>query len=211
MHVEIRIRWVHILFTSKELKVLLVPQGTDAYVLPEDSGQSTNPGKYSTKMLAPFTASHGHFISQVNNPVLQRDNRGSYMTFDYYILMTPEMTSRSSDSGKWISVHEALQHKSHISLVISATIKKLRQDLNHQLVEYYLLPIHFTIPELQRLYELILGKELDRANFFRRVLTMDILICSGERKLNTKSKPPMLYTFNNNYFKKTEQGATSIF
>lgn len=84
-------------------------------------------------------------------------------------------------------------------------------QINRIPVWYHLLPSDFTIPEIQRLYEIILDKELGRANFYKKILNLEILESSGIKRKDTTYKPPVLYSFNQNYFKKTEEGFKNAF
>ncbi|MEQ1586627.1 MAG: NUDIX hydrolase, partial [Cyclobacteriaceae bacterium] len=72
---------------------------------------------------------------------------------------------------------------------------------------YNLLPEKFTMPELQRLYETILDEELDRRNFQKRMLALDILERLEERKTGGAHKAPYLYRFDKKkYLKALKQG-----
>ena len=63
------------------------------------------------------------------------------------------------------------------------------------------------MPELQRLYETILGEALDRRNFQKRILALDILEKLKERKTGGAHKAPFLYRFDKKkYSKALKQG-----
>ena len=72
----------------------------------------------------------------------------------------------------------------------------LRKQLNHKPIGYTLLPEKFTMPELQKLYEIILGKKLNRGNFYRKMLRYDILIKLDEIRKGGAHKAPDLYQFD---------------
>jgi 8-oxo-dGTP diphosphatase len=78
----------------------------------------------------------------------------------------------------------------------------MRLQLNYQPIGYNLLPQSFTMPELQRLYEAILGKKLDRRNFQRRMLGFGILRRLPERKAGGAHKAPYLYEFDHDAYKR---------
>lgn len=80
--------------------------------------------------------------------------------------------------------------------MVRVALKTLRQQLSYQPIGYNLLPDTFTMPELQRLYETILGQPLDRRNFQKRMLGYDILERLEERKTGVAHKAPYLYRFN---------------
>ena len=80
--------------------------------------------------------------------------------------------------------------------ILNSALETLRLQLNYQPLGYNLLPEKFTMPELQNLYETILGKELDRRNFQRKILSFNILNRLEERKTGGAHKAPFLYEFN---------------
>lgn len=91
--------------------------------------------------------------------------------------------------------------------ILGKALETLRVQLNYQPIGYNLLPEKFTMPELQKLYETILGKTLDRRNFQRKILSYKILIKLEERKTGGAYKSPFLYQFNlENYQKALENG-----
>lgn len=72
----------------------------------------------------------------------------------------------------------------------------LREQLNNHPIGYNLLPEKFTMPELQKLYEGILGKKLNRGNFYRKILRYDILTKLDESRKGGAHKAPDLYSFD---------------
>lgn len=193
MNLNIRVRAVHILFTEKELKLLLVSSGRNEYTLP----------------IFPYTLLNinDQFIGQITKiPILQIQTNDKDLAIDFYILVKPALLSGTPKGAKWFSLEEAVQLNNSIAAIIDQTLKKLREDLNYQPIEYYLLPENFTLIDLQSLYELILSKKLNRGNFYRKMKSLDILERVGTQKTGNAYRSPILYTFNKNYFKKTEEG-----
>mgnify|MGYP002777223104 CR=1 FL=1 len=80
--------------------------------------------------------------------------------------------------------------------IVKKALEALRLDLNDHPVGYNLLPEKFTMPELQKLYETILGETLDRRNFQKRMLLLDILVRLKARKSGGAHKAPFLYRFD---------------
>lgn len=91
--------------------------------------------------------------------------------------------------------------------IIEKGLQALRRQLNYQPVGYNLLPEEFTIKELQLIYETILSKKLDRANFQRKILSYGILDKKEKHYSGGAHKAPYLYSFNKeSYFKALENG-----
>jgi hypothetical protein len=100
-----------------------------------------------------------------------------------------------------------LDHKQ----IIQEAISTLRLQLNQQPIGLKLLPHKFTMPELQTLYETILGRDLDRRNFQRKILNYNILDKLRERKTGGAHKSPYFYSFNVERYKKAlEEGLSGI-
>lgn len=93
------------------------------------------------------------------------------------------------------------------SQILNKALETLRMQLNYQPIGYNLLPDKFTMPELQKLYETILGKDLDRRNFQRKMLSFQILDKLEERKTGGAHKAPFLYEFNMENYQKALQNS----
>jgi 8-oxo-dGTP diphosphatase len=80
--------------------------------------------------------------------------------------------------------------------ILKKALGSLRMHLNEYPVGKDLLSEKFTMPELQSLYETILGKDLDRRNFQKKILSLGILERLKERKQGGAHKAPFLYRFD---------------
>lgn len=83
----------------------------------------------------------------------------------------------------------------HDQIVVKA-LETLRQQLDYQPLGPNLLPDKFTMPELQRLYETVLGRELDRRNFQRKVQDLGLVVRLAERRTGGAHRAPYLYRFD---------------
>jgi ADP-ribose pyrophosphatase YjhB (NUDIX family) len=112
-----------------------------------------------------------------------------------------------SDKCEWKNPDEIGELMMDHNLILAKALDVLRYQLSYQPIGYNLMPARFTMPELQKLYETILGKKLDRRNFQRKILSYKILNKIGERKEGQANKAPFLYEFNlENYQKALENG-----
>ncbi|HWK03854.1 MAG TPA: NUDIX domain-containing protein [Puia sp.] len=116
----------------------------------------------------------------------------------------PDVLSESCD---WYSLEERGKLVLDHDQILDTALATLRMQLNHQPVGYNLLPRKFTMPELQKLYETILDKKLDRRNFQRKMLSYGILNVLDEKRTGGAYKAPYLYSFHlRNYQKALRQG-----
>lgn len=80
------------------------------------------------------------------------------------------------------------------ALVIQYGIERLRNKIEYTDIVFNLMPKYFTLTELQQVYEVILGKELLKANFRRKI--SDMVIETDHVKKDEGHRPSRLYTFN---------------
>ena len=101
-----------------------------------------------------------------------------------------------SDACEWKSIEELPNFMMDHRSIFDKALITLRKQLNHKPIGYNLLPEKFTMPELQKLYEIILAKKLNRGNFYRKMLRYDILIKLDESRKGGAHKAPDLYQFD---------------
>lgn len=83
--------------------------------------------------------------------------------------------------------------------VVKDSIKILRKKLVNSEVLKNLFPSDFTLPEIQRVYEQILGHPLDRRNFRKRFVNLGIVIDTGDKNVSSNGRPGKLYRFNEDF------------
>lgn len=96
----------------------------------------------------------------------------------------------------WSSLNELPPLAFDHSDIVQKALTALQSRLDHNIVGFNLLPDTFTMAELQRLYETILGKKLLRTNFQRKMLGLEILERVEKRFTGGAHKAPYLYRFD---------------
>ena len=79
--------------------------------------------------------------------------------------------------------------------IIDYALSRLRNKLAYTTVGFQLLPQRFTLGELQRVYEVILGRDLDKRNFRRKVELLGIVKPTREQRITGTGRPAQLYRF----------------
>jgi len=79
--------------------------------------------------------------------------------------------------------------------VIDYALQRLRAKLDYSNVAYSLLPPYFTLSQLQRVYEAILSRPLDKRNFRKRMLSLAIIEPTGRTATEGAHRPAQLYAF----------------
>ena len=80
------------------------------------------------------------------------------------------------------------------NIILDNGIAYLRDQLNPQLAAN-LLPSKFTLSQLQNLYEILLDQKLDKRNFRKNILKIDVIRKTEEKQKGVSHKPAHLYTY----------------
>jgi 8-oxo-dGTP diphosphatase len=116
---------------------------------------------------------------------------GYYALVDYSkVLVT---TNDISDESAWMEVDQIPALFLDHNQILQTGLAHLRSSIDTKLAAFNLLPETFTMSELQKVYETILGKELVRTNFQRKMLSLDILERIEKKYSGGAHKAPYLY------------------
>jgi 8-oxo-dGTP diphosphatase len=118
-----------------------------------------------------------------------RDPRGWSATHAYFALIqAPRQTPATAQAGTaqtveshWPAVDEALRKRlafDHTQILATA-VARLRSKVEYTSLPAFLLPEPFTLPQLQRTYEVVLGRAMDKSAFRKRMLDADFLEEAG--------------------------------
>jgi 8-oxo-dGTP diphosphatase len=128
-----------------------------------------------------------------------RDPRGRVVSVAYYALVRPDQHPARADSdaseAAWHSVNELPPLAFDHIQVIDKALERLRGKIRYQPVGFELLPTHFTLAQLQSLYEAILGRSLDKRNFRKKLLAFDFLVPLN-KFTSGAHRPARLYRFD---------------
>jgi 8-oxo-dGTP diphosphatase len=135
-----------------------------------------------------------------------RDPRGRVVTTAYYALLTgdhaPLMPGSDAAAARWWPARARPQLAFDHDLIVDYALERLKNKLEYTTVGFQLLPKKFTLTQLQRVYETILGRELDKRNFRRKVALLGILKPLDEWVREGPSRPAQLYRFSAKRFEK---------
>jgi hypothetical protein len=122
-----------------------------------------------------------------------------FVSVAYYALInyndvvpTPDALSDSCD---WYALDGLPNLMLDHSEIVAKALQTLRDNLERKLVGMNLLPTLFTMNELQKVYEAILGEKLHRGTFQRKILNLGILQRHEKQFSGAAHKAPFLYSF----------------
>ncbi len=89
--------------------------------------------------------------------------------------------------------------------MLGNALHHMRINLYHQPIGYSLLEKKFTLPEIQSLYETILGKQLDRRNFPKKLMSLGLIKDTNEVRSIGQHRSPKLYSFDKKRYDQCNQ------
>jgi ADP-ribose pyrophosphatase YjhB (NUDIX family) len=129
-----------------------------------------------------------------------RDPRGWIATTVYFALMVSDTVQLGGNQaaacwapvrGDGVNFNLAFDH----TPILADAVERLRSKLEYTHIAVHLLPEEFTLPELQRTYEIILQQPLDKSSFRRRVVQADMLEELIGKQRDGSGRPAQLYRF----------------
>lgn len=193
-------------FDGEDLKVLLIERGEDPYkgkwALPgdllvpdKDLNSSVN------KVLYDLTGLSDLYFEQVETfGETDRHPLGRVLTTGYYTLVKINdyklNPSSFASEAKWFSVSRVCPLAFDHNKILNRCINRLKKSVRIKPIGFELLPPHFTLSELQALYESILGVELDKRNFRKKILNMNFLRDTDNVQQNVSHRPAKLFEFD---------------
>jgi 8-oxo-dGTP diphosphatase len=97
---------------------------------------------------------------------------------------------------EWRDISEVQNLAFDHSQILETAIQRIRGKIRYQPIGFELMNAKFTFPQLQQLYEAILGQSLDRRNFRKKLLSMQILKQLPEKQQNVAHKAAFYYEFD---------------
>ncbi len=186
------------------LKVLLIERRNEPY-----AGSWALPGGFirpkesledaARRELAEETGVRDVFLEQLYTfGAPERDPRARVVSVAYYALAKLRELRADTDASdaRWFEVRAlpplAFDHEE----IVRVAQERLRGKVRYQPIGFELLPTKFTLSELQKLYETVLERPLDKRNFRKKILSMGLLDELDERQKAVAHRAARLYRFN---------------
>lgn len=134
-----------------------------------------------------------------------RDPRGWVVSVAYYALVSPEKhaihAATDARQASWFPVDSLPRLAFDHDQILRTALERIRGKLTYAPVGFELLPRKFTIKQLQKLYEVVLGRKLDNRNFRKKIFSMDILRELNELQRGVPHRAARLYKFDERKYK----------
>lgn len=129
-----------------------------------------------------------------------RDPRERVVTVAWYALvrLSDYRVKAATDAcdAAWFGMHDVPKLGFDHDQILQDAYKRLQNKLRYEPIGFELLPVKFTLTQLQKLYEIILDRTLDKRNFRKKILGLDVLQELDEVEAEVAHRAARLYRFN---------------
>jgi len=205
---------------GSDLKVLLIRRGAEPF-----KGRWALPGGFvhldetleaaALRELEEETGISNLYLEQLYTyGAVDRDPRERVVSVAYYALIALEgrklVASTDADHAAWFTLTDkpalAFDHEE----ILEAAVNRLRGKVNYQPIGFHLLPEKFKLSQLQHLYEVILERNLDKRNFRKKILRMDVLEELDEIEQDVAHRAARLYRFDKEKYDRLVENGSSF-
>ena len=175
------------------LQVLLVQRPIDAedpfpglWTLPGgfvDTVKDQNLESCAKRKLEEKTGVEASYLEQLGSwGSVSRDPRGWSATHVYFALMSADdvelQPGGNARDSRWFAI-DGQRAKEKLAFdhaeILKAAIARLRSKVEYTSLPAFLMPHEFTLTELQKIYETLLGRPIEKKSFRTRILATDLL------------------------------------
>ncbi|SFW40731.1 NUDIX hydrolase [Chitinophaga sancti] len=142
----------------------------------------------------------------------ERDPRGRIISIAYFGLVNPTnfklAASSDAEDARWFDIKNLPALAFDHSEIVNTAVKRLRNKIRYEPIGFELLDKKFPISDLEKLYETVLDRPIDRRNFQKKMNHFGILMGHNEKQKHPSAgRPAKLYSFNEErYFQLKQEG-----
>ncbi len=137
---------------------------------------------------------------------VDRDPRERVVSVAYYALanLADHTVQAATDArnAAWFPVDDVPALAFDHDAILKMALERLKGKVRYQPIGFELLPQKFTLSQLQQMYETILERSLDKRNFRKKVLGMDLLVELDEIQTDVAHRAARLYRFDERKYKR---------
>jgi 8-oxo-dGTP diphosphatase len=200
---------------DEDLKVLLIQRGLEPF-----QGRWALPGGFvhmnesledaARRELQEETGLERVYLEQLYTfGDVERDPRGRVVSVAYYALvkLNDHRVRAATDAREagWFPVWDTPSLAFDHDRILQAALARLKGKVRYQPIGFELLPAKFTLSQLQRVYEKILERELDKRNFRKKILSMEFLVELDEVEQDVAHRAARLYRFDRKKYQQLEK------
>jgi 8-oxo-dGTP diphosphatase len=140
---------------------------------------------------------------------VDRDPRERVVSVAHYALvkLADYRANPATDASKaeWFPVSKLPKLAFDHAQILAMALARLKGKVRYEPIGFELLPLKFTLSQLQHLYEAVLETEIDKRNFRKKVLNFGLLIPLDETQMVGRHRPAQLFQFDANKYEKLKK------
>src|SRR4051812_24966517 len=202
-------------FDQEELKLLLIQRGLEPF-----KRRWALPGGFvkvdetlddaARRELEEEAGLKNIFLEQLFTfGAVNRDPRERVVSVAHYALVKlsehDAKAATDAANARWFAVSKIPKLAFDHAEIFATALARLKVKVRYQPIGFELLPPKFTLSQLQHLYEAILGMELDKRNFRKKVLGFGLLAPLRETQMAGRHRPAQLFQFNADKYEKLKK------
>jgi 8-oxo-dGTP diphosphatase len=202
-------------FDESELKVLLVERALEPF-----KGSWALPGGFvhvdetidaaARRELAEEAGLTNVFLEQLYTfGAVERDPRERIVSVAYFALVKLSdynvRAAADAADARWFPISRVPKLAFDHAEILATALERLKGKVRYQPIGFELLPPKFTLSQLQHLYEAVLGTELDKRNFRKKVLSFGLLVALKETQMAGRHRPAQLFRFDAEKYEKLKK------
>src|SRR5437867_6088703 len=202
-------------YDEGELKVLLIRRALEPF-----KGRWALPGGFvrvdetlddaARRELAEEAGLKDVFLDQLYTfGTVDRDPRERVVSVAYYALvkLSDHRAKAATDAAnaEWFPISQVPKLAFDHADILATALTRLKGKVRYQPIGFELLPPKFTLSQLQHLYEAVLGTELDKRNFRKKVLSFGLLVPLRETQMAGRHRPAQLFGFDADRYEKLKK------
>jgi ADP-ribose pyrophosphatase YjhB (NUDIX family) len=136
---------------------------------------------------------------------IKRDSAGRVISIAYFALINiHDYSEQLSHEAKWFPLNKLPRLIFDHKAMIAKAKDQLQQKVANHPIGFELLPKKFTLPQLRNLYQAIYETELDKRNFTKKILSLNLLKKLNEKERESSKKGAFYYMFDREKYRKLE-------
>lgn len=201
-------------FDGGELKILLIERNEEPYkdwwALPGYLiGDNESLDQSASRILHELTGLTDVYMEQYYAfGEVGRHPQGRVVTIAYYAMLRLggdkilKPLTNYAKKAQWININELPKLAFDHQYIFDKGLEKIKRRIKHLPIAFELLPEKFTLTQVQNVYELILGKKLDKRNFRKKILSFGVLKELDEKQKGVSFRAATLYKFDKRKYAK---------
>ena len=200
---------------EKDLKVILIQRDLEPF-----AGKWALPGGFlklnetleeaAIRELKEETGIENVYLEQLYTfGKVNRDPRERVISVAYFALVNLrdyeiKATTDARDAA-WFPIDDIPSLSFDHEEIFNVALKRLKGKVRYEPIGFELLPKKFTLTQLQQMYEKILEQKLDKRNFRKRILSMDLIEELDEVEMDVAHRSARLYKFDEEKYRKLKE------